>query len=264
MFVIPADRLPAGFAERLEAPPAEPAPALPAATVVLLRDAVAGPEVLLLRRVQSAGFVPGAFVFPGGRVDLADADPALLDWCEGIDDTAPDLAAVFRVAAIRETFEETGVLLAVGDVVAGSELEFWRERLLSGEAGLLEVAESLGVRFALDALVHCAHWITPEIEPRRYDTHFFLARLPEGVEVRVDPREMSAAVWLTPARALELFRSGELPLVFPTAATLESLIGFGTVGEALAAFRGRAIRPILPRLVRTAAGVGIVVEPPAE
>lgn len=263
MFVIPADRLPAGFAERLDAPPAEPAPALPAATVVLLRDAATGPEVLLLRRVHSAGFVPGAFVFPGGRVDLADADPGLLGWCDGMAGEGEFPAVEFRLAAIRETFEETGVLLArsvAGDTLDTSKLERWREALLAGEAELLELAESLGVRFALERLVPCAHWITPVVERRRYDTHFFLTRVPEGVEVRVDPREMSAAVWLTPARALELFRSGELPLVFPTVATLESLDGYGTAEEALAAFRGRSIKPILPRLVRTEAGVGIVVD----
>lgn len=265
MFIIPAERLPAGFAERIDVPPSDPAPARPAATVVLLRDAAVGPEVLLLQRLRTAGFVPGAYVFPGGRVDPADDSPALLAWCDGVAVAGP--APMFRLAALRETFEETGVLLAragsgrevlamAGDPALGS----WREALLGGEAGLLEVAASLGVRFALDELVPCAHWITPLAESRRYDTHFFLARLPEGVAVEVDPREMAAAVWLTPARALELFEAGELPLVFPTVATLESLIGYGTAAEALAGFRGRPITPILPRLVRTAAGVGIVIE----
>lgn len=265
MFMIPADRLPAGFAERVDAPPADPAPALPAATVVLLRDASCGPEVLLLQRLRSAGFVPGAYVFPGGRVDPADASPALLAWCDGVEGTGP--ASMFRLAALRETFEETGVLLAragsgseVRAVTGDPALARWREALLRGEAVLLEVVESLGARFALDELVPCAHWITPLAEPRRYDTHFFLARIPAGVEVEIDPREMAAAVWLTPARALERFQAGELPLVFPTVATLESLTGYGTAEEALAGFRGRTITPILPRLVRTAAGVGIVVE----
>lgn len=266
MFMIPAERLPAGFAERLEAPLAEPAPARPAATVVLLRDTASGPEVLLLKRLRSAGFVPGAYVFPGGRVDLADADPRLLELVDGLDPAASPEPS-YWLAALRETFEEAGVLLArdgegrvVADAVADPRLGHWREALLSGEATLLEAVASLGVRLAFDDVVACAHWITPLAEPRRYDTHFFLARLPEGREVRPDPREMADAAWLSPAVALERFREGRLPLVFPTVATLESLVGYDSAAAALEAFRGRPVIPVLPRLVRTAEGVGIVID----
>lgn len=266
MFMIPAERLPPGFAERIEAPPADPVPARPAATAVLLRDSSAGPEVLLMKRLRTAGFVPGAYVFPGGRVDLADAEPGLLEWADGLGAEArPE--PMFWLAALRETFEEAGVLLArdeegrvVGDAAADPRLGRWREALLAGEATLLEVVEALGVRLALDDVVPCAHWITPLAEPRRYDTHFFLAHLPEGSEARLDPREMADAVWLSPAAALERFHDGRLPLVFPTVATLESLIGFDSVAAALAAFRARPVVPILPRLVRTAEGVGIVID----
>lgn len=266
MFMIPAERLPAGFAERLESPPADPAPARPAATVVLLRDTLAGPEVLLLKRLRTAGFVPGAYVFPGGRVDLADGDPTLLERVDGLV-REPSPEPMFWLAALRETFEEAGVLLArdgegraVADAVADPRLGHWREALLGGQATLLEAVAALGVRLALDEVVACAHWITPLAEPRRYDTHFFLARLPEGREVRPDPREMADAVWLSPAAALERFQAGRLPLVFPTVATLESLVGYDSVAAALAAFRGRPVVPILPRLVRTAGGVGIVID----
>jgi 8-oxo-dGTP pyrophosphatase MutT (NUDIX family) len=266
MFMIPAERLPAGFAEQLEAVPADPAPARPAATMVLLRDSAAGPEVLLMKRLRSAGFVPGAYVFPGGRVDLADAEPGLLGHTDGLGPkTVPE--PMFWLAALRETFEEAGVLLAregSGRAVAAAardpELGRWREALLEGEATLLEMAESLGVRLALEEVVACAHWITPLAEPRRYDTHFFLARLPEGGEVRPDPREMADALWLAPAVALERFHEGRLPMVFPTVSTLESLLGYGSVAAALAAFRGRPVRPVLPRLVRTAEGVGLVID----
>lgn len=266
MFMIPAERLPPGFAEQIEAPPADPVPARPAATTVLLRDSAAGPEVLLMKRLRSAGFVPGAFVFPGGRVDLADGDPALLLRADG-----PGTPLVpepsFWVAALRETFEETGVLLArdgsgrvVADAGRDPELGRWRDALLAGEATFLEVAESLGVKLALDEMVACAHWITPLVEPRRYDTHFFLAPLPEGREVWPDPREMAEAIWLSPAAALERFHEGRLPMVFPTVVTLESLMGFGSVAEALDSFRGRPVEPILPRLVRTDEGVAIVID----
>lgn len=271
MFVIPADRLPPGFAERIEAPPAEPAAARPAATVVLLRDGGAGPEVLLLRRHRASGFVPGAFVFPGGRVDAADADPRLAERADGLDGR-DEPGAAYWIAAAREAFEEAGVLLArdaagrpLPDAGRDATLAGWRDALLAGRVSLGGVLDALGARLALHDVVYCAHWITPVAEPRRYDTRFFLARLPDGCGVHIHDREVTEAAWLTPADALERFRAGRLPMVFPTVATLESLAPYAGVAEALAAFRGRPVSPVLPRLVRTAEGVGIVVDAePAE
>ncbi len=266
MFVIPTDRLPEGFAERIDDPPAEPPVPRPAATVVLLRDAEHGPEILLMRRHRSSGFVPGAFVFPGGRVDGADADPRLVERADGLGHPA-EPAAAYWMAAVREAFEEAGVLLArdaagrpVPDAGRGAALAEWREALLSDRATLHDVLAALDLRLALDDVVACAHWITPIVEPRRYDTRFFLARLPDGCDACIDEGEMTEAIWLTPAEALERFRAGKLPMVFPTVATIESLAPFASVREALSAFRGRPVEPILPRLVRTAEGVTIVVD----
>ncbi|HEX6939860.1 MAG TPA: NUDIX domain-containing protein [Longimicrobiales bacterium] len=266
MYVIPKDRLPEGFAERIDEPPADPAPTRPAATIVLLRDAAAGPEVLLLRRHRATGFVPGAFVFPGGRVDDADADPRLLDLADGLDARGgPE--PTYWIAAVREAFEEAGILLArdaeggiVPDAGRDARVAGWREALLAGRAALCDVVHEGGLRLDLGDVVYCAHWITPIVEPRRYDTRFFLARLPDGCDACVDAREMTDAVWLTPAEALRRFRAGRLPMVFPTVATLESLAPFRTVAAALDAFRGRPVAPILPRLVRTDEGVTIVVD----
>lgn len=266
MFVIPTDRLPPGFAERIETPPAEPATPRAAATAVLLRDGAAGPEALLLQRHRGSGFVPGVFVFPGGRVDEADGDPRLLERTDGLAEAvAPEPA--YWMAAFREVFEETGVLLAqdalgrpAPDAAGDARLAEWREALLAERATLLELLEATGLRLAAGDVVYCAHWITPVAEPRRYDTRFFLARLPAGREALADPREMTGAVWLRPAEALERFRAGRLPMVFPTVVTLESLLEFRTVGEALEAFRRRPVEPVLPRLVRTAEGVGILVD----
>lgn len=266
VFVIPADRLPPGFAERIERPPAEPAVPVPAATVVLLRDGAVGPEALLMRRNRSSGFVPGAYVFPGGRVDEADTDARLLDAADGLAaDAEPEPA--FWTAAAREAFEETGVLLArdadgrpAPDTGADPGLAEARERLLADEITLLDVLHAAGLRLALRDVAYLAHWITPVAERRRYDTRFFLARWPAGRAVAYDPREMTDARWLAPADALDRFRAGELPMVFPTVRTLESLVGFDTVDAALDAVRGRAVEPILPRLVRTDDGVGIVVD----
>jgi len=253
-FVIPAERLPPGFAETIEERPDRPAEPRPAATIVLMRDGEAGPQALLLKRHRSSGFVPGAYVFPGGRIDAADADPAVLARAPGLPAQAqPD--AAYWVGAAREVFEETGVLL--GEARRPDALPSLRERLMNDEATMLDVLEAADARLDMGDLVHIAHWITPEVEPRRYDTHFFLAGLPDGAQVAIDVREMTDALWLEPARALAHFEAGRLPMVFPTVRTLADLAGYASVAEAMATLRGRTVRPILPRLVRRGGGVGI-------
>jgi 8-oxo-dGTP pyrophosphatase MutT (NUDIX family) len=261
--VIPLHRLPPGFAERLDDAAHDVAEPRPAATAVLIRDGAAAPELLLLKRHRAAGFVPGAYVFPGGRVDDADADPALLDVLGPVPRGAD---AAYWVAAVREVFEETGVLLAHSadgaacrDASADPALARWRESLLAGEATLLDVLQAERLRPDISRMVYCSHWITPVAEPKRYDTRFFVAGLPPGCTATIDEREMSDAVWLTAAGALARFQRGELPMVFPTVKTLQLLQPFGSVDEMLAAFRGSAVPAILPRLVRTKDGVGIVV-----
>jgi len=297
MYEIPEERLPPGFADTVEEPPIEPADARPAATVVLLRDGADGPEALLMRRHRNSGFVPGAWVFPGGRVDAADTDPALAEGCRGLP-ADPRPASSFWLAAIREAFEETGVLLArraprtdgsgspadagaaaggsaggsdgaaagdpagewVADASSDPDVEAVRRSLMDDQATLGDVVTRLDVTLDARPMVHAAHWVTPVVEPRRYDTHFFVAALPVGRAARPDPREMVDAVWLTPSAALDRFETGTLPMVFPTVKTLESLRGPASVAAVLDAFRDRAVERILPRLVRTATGVGIVVD----
>jgi 8-oxo-dGTP pyrophosphatase MutT (NUDIX family) len=241
------------------------AQARPAATAVLMRDGEYGLEVLLLRRSRTSGFVPGAYVFPGGRVDPADSDPRIFRDAAGALPREP--APEYWAAALREVFEETGVLLAadagggfVADAVSDAGLEGLRVSLLEDRVSLLEVLEQRSLRPALDRLVYVAHWITPEVEPRRFDTRFFLAALPPGRTTTFEPREMSDAIWLAPAAALERFAAGTLPMVFPTVRTLESVAGFENVDAAFDALRGRSVRPLLPRLVRTPEGVGLVLD----
>jgi 8-oxo-dGTP pyrophosphatase MutT (NUDIX family) len=264
---IPADRLPPGFAERIGNDAAEVALPHPAATTVLLRENDAGPEVLLMRRNRSAGFVPGAYVFPGGRVDPADAAPGLGRHGE------PPLASPptpYWIAALRELFEEAGVLLArsiTGEYAMDTRdaaVAALREALLQDRTSMLQVLAELEMRPAFDRMMPCAHWITPVAEPRRFDTQFFLAALPSGRSARADAREMSDALWLTAADALERFREGRLPMVFPTVRTLESIAPYRSVEAALEAFRGRTLTPVLPRLVRAEHGVALVVDEPQE
>lgn len=268
--VIPLDRLPPGFAERVDDPPEDVAPPRPAATVILVRDSAAGPELLLLKRLRSAGFVPGAWVFPGGRVDADDAAPDLVRLLRLLP-RGPDPA--YWMAGIREVFEETGVLLAnrnadhagdtpgrvSADLFADAQLDRWRNALLAGEATLLDVLRAIDAVPDVSGMVYCSHWITPVAEPKRYDTRFFLAALPAGAGVAVDQREMSDAVWLTPGEALHRFQQGSLPMVFPTVKTIQRLAAWDNVDALLAAFRVAEIPPLLPRLVRTADGIGIVV-----
>jgi 8-oxo-dGTP pyrophosphatase MutT (NUDIX family) len=266
MYEIPEERLPPGFAQTVEGPPATPVTARPAATIVLLRDGDGAADVLLMRRHQGSGFVPGAWVFPGGRVDPADSGPALHERIRGLR-SAPVPPAPFWTAAVRELFEETGVLLArdgagawAPDATESRRMAALRHDLMEGSATLLDVLESADLTLDLEGTVHAAHWITPVVERRRYDTHFFAAALPPGRTVSVDPREMTEAVWLRPGPALARFETGDLPMVFPTVKTLELLAGFGSAEHALGALGSREVRPILPRLVRTERGVGIVVD----
>lgn len=260
-FLIPYDRLPAGFAQSIDAPPAEPVTPAPAATVVLARDGADGLEVLLLRRHRASGFVPGAYVFPGGRVDAADADARAPARIDGLPvPLRPD--APYWIAGVREVFEETGVLLGhrAEDGSASAVLDEWRERLLGDETTLGEMLEQLDLRLDLRRMIELAHWITPVAEPRRYDTRFFLAAPLGGARVRIDEREMTDAQWLAPGEAVRRFRLGELPMVFPTVHTLELLAEFRTATQALEALRGARVKPLLPRLVRRADGVTIELE----
>lgn len=266
MFEIPEDRLPPGFAESLDDPPQRPAAPRPAATVVLLRDGDVDIEALLMRRHSRSGFVPGAWVFPGGRVDGADSAPPLYQRVAGLP-SSPEPESAFWTAALRELFEETGILMARGasgewsrDASSQGSIESMRCALMDDEVTMMDVLEELDLTLDATGMVHIAHWVTPVVEPRRYDTHFFVAVLPPERTAAADPREMSEAAWLAPTDALERFEGGELPMVFPTVHTLQTLRAFRSTEDVLGSFRDRRVERILPRLVRTASGVAIVID----
>ncbi len=276
-FVIPFDDLPEGFARSLEEPVSRPVTPRPAATIVLLRDAAPGMEVLLMRRSRKSGFVPGAYVFPGGRVDRTDAEPAVLELltdltresaAERLDLPDADPPAIaYYLAALREAFEETGIL--VGELPDGSppptaardpRVDAVREELMQDRIGFAEALRALECRVDGDAVEYIAHWITPRAEPRRYDTRFFAARVPGDATPIVDPREMTDALWLTPGTALDRLDAGELPMVFPTIKTIEQLAAYETVESALHAIGRQEVRTILPTLVVTPTGVALEIE----
>lgn len=277
-FVIPFDRLPERFAESIAHPPATPVPTRPAATIVLLRDGHSGPEVLLLRRTRSSGFVPGAYVFPGGRVDREDASPEVVAHLDGLDAEGaarrlelPDAdppALAFYLAALREAFEETGILVgrdsqgtAPPTAQEDPAVDALRDDLMEDRVTFAQTLERLGCRLDGAAVEYLAHWITPEPEPRRYDTRFFAAKVRVGAHAIIDPREMTDAVWLTPDDALRRNHEGTLPMVFPTIRTLEDLGGFPSVDAILADLGSRTIPAILPRLVVTPTGIGLEIDP---
>ena len=267
---IPAHRLPSGFVETVGRAPERPATPRPAATVVLLRDHREGPQVLLLRRNRTAGFVPRAWVFPGGRVDAADGDDALAARWLGLgrDEAARRLglargadppAIAYYGAAVREAIEETGLWPAVA-TSGGVEPDAAgraRERLLGEGVALANVLGTLDAHLDGTALEYIAHWVTPVAEPRRYETRFFAARVSRTANAVHDEREMTGSAWLSPKAALERHRDGRLAMIFPTIRTLEDLRDFRTVADLLAHFRGRDIPRLQPEIVRTSTGVAL-------
>lgn len=274
VFLIPSEHLPPGFAEKVDDPALIPAPPRPAATVVLLRDAEGGPEALLLRRHKRSGFAADAWVFPGGGVDKADRDegtadhmdgPTPAEWAArlGLDDASE--AQGYVVAAIREAFEETGILLARPDPEGPTQIDdpegmaVARRALLNDVVKLRDVAVGNGLRLAGDTLIYIAHWITPEPEPRRYDTRFFAARAPDDAVCDVHDLEMTDSVWLPPAEAVARFRDGQMKLLPPTVRTLEQLSGFATFDALRASLADAEVPAILPRMRRDPDGVAIVV-----
>ncbi|QGZ49672.1 NUDIX hydrolase [Streptomyces sp. QHH-9511] len=234
-------------------------PATPkrAATVLLLRDAAEGPSVHMLRRRASMAFAGGAYAYPGGGVDPRDehpvrwAGPSLAVWAErlGVPDHAQAQAIV--CAAVRETYEEAGVLLAgetadsvVGDTT-GDDWEEDREALVARELSFADFLDRRGLALRSDLLGAWARWITPEFEPRRYDTWFFVAALPAGQRTRNASTEADRTVWIRPAEAAAGYDRGELTMMPPTISTLRGLERFGSAAEALAASVEQDLTPVL-------------------
>lgn len=232
-----------------------------AATVLLLRDAADGVEVYLLRRVRGMPFAGGMTAYPGGGVDPRDADvdvgwtgPPPADWAHAFGCPEP-LARALVCAAVRETFEESGVLLAAppdGEVVVADD-ETWeghRRALLAREISLAGLLAATDLRLRADLLRPWAHWVTPPGESRRYDTRFFAAALPADVSPRDVSGEADEAVWISPAQALAELEQGTRPMLTPTRHTLAAVAEHATVAEVLAAApRGAVgtVRPVLER-----------------
>ena len=263
---------------------ARPVAARDAATILLVRDTAGaeGPalEVCMLRRHLDSDFVGGAYVFPGGKVDDDDRSAAAGDACAGRDDAwASDMLGVdsgglaFWVAALRECFEEAGVLLAyrephgpggvlieMADPEPRRRLAARRAELNAGAVGFLELLRAEGMRLAVDRVHYFSHWITPEPAPKRYDTRFFVAALPPGQVPVHDDHETVDTVWVRPADALARAAAGEFDLIFPTMKNLEAISRFTTSDELLAAAAAvERVPTVLPRVVADDRGFRILL-----
>ena len=244
-------------------------PAVPkeSATVILVRSHPADAwNVFLARRHSRSSFMAEAYVFPGGQIADADRDEKLqncISMPAGFDPRAllqddtlsPETAQSLFVCAIRETFEETGILLArtrdgsplnLTSEERNARFTAYRRELNAGRTTLGEMARLENLVFPLDALAPYAHWITPEFLPKRFSTRFFLAALPEDQSAATDQGELTDSLWARPDEVLRRYRSREIVLMPPTLKTLEELARYTCLNDLFAGTRGRAIYPILP------------------
>ena len=235
----------------------------PAATVLIVRDAPEL-EVLMVRRSAGMAFGASAWVFPGGKVAPADADPA---WDDLSDGSYDHYERSLRIAAAREVFEESGLLLATSsgnelDAEAFSTFDSHRAGVEAEPARFLSLVRDAGLRLTLDRLVPFAHWITPSFEPRRFDTHFFLVRAPASQIVRHDGREAVDHEWVAPETLLARRREGQAKLMFPTRLNLEVLARAASAADAEGQARVRTVVTVEPKVEDRADGKVLVI--PAE
>lgn len=232
-------------------------PPRPASTVVVVRDGGDGPEVFLMQRTLSASFMPGVHVFPGGAVDPADSDPS-----HGLDDQALSAmlkldsgGAAYVMAAIRECFEEAGLLLARAQDGSHARLpdlartQTLRQQLSRGELQLGQLLKDNDWSLAPDELAYLSHWITPVGAPKRFDTRFFIAIAPHGQEGSHDDEETIASLWIRPADALKRAASGEMKLAHATQSTLRELLDYSSAADIMAWAASPRSRPqLVPRV----------------
>ena len=236
-------------------------PARLASTMLLLREGAAGMEIFMVVRHHEIDFASGALVFPGGSVAPGDREIAsraeLWSGGEGID---PDLLAL-RIAGVRETFEECGVLLARpkgSQVLIGAErlraLDAFRADIEAGKLSFADFVAGENLVLALDLLVPFAHWITPTRMPKRFDTHFFLAVAPADQVAVHDGKEAVDSVWIGPQQSLDEAKSGRFKILFPTERNLIKLARSRTAADALARARTEPVVTVMPEMIKGANG----------
>lgn len=219
-----------------------------AATLVLVRDAASGDavEVFCVERNKKSGFLGGAIVFPGGKVDAADAAP---EWDAVVASPHDATLRAHAIAACRESLEEAGILPVCGGALDDAELATLRKQHAEGADALRAFLGERGLRLDLAALHVFARWVTPVAESRRYDTRFFVCVAPPGQSGAHDESETTASFWATPAEVLRRFEAGEVQLAPPTHRTLELMAACARAADVVALATGACLDPVCPRLV---------------
>lgn len=242
---------------------------IPAATILLVRDGN-GLEVLMVERHHEIDFASGALVFPGGKLAAEDSDPA---WADHVDGAYDDAERAFRIAAIREAFEESGLLLARTRAARGPRapfvgpllvepLEPLRPDINAGKVSFLKTIADAGLVLALDALTPYAHWITPKGMKKRFDTRFYIAAAPAEQEALCDGGETVDATWIAPGEALAACREKRRTIIFPTRLNIEMLNASSNARAAVEAAAQRKIVTVTPEIIRV--NEALMLQIPAE
>ena len=237
---------------------------IPAATIMLVRNGPEGLEVFMVVRHHQIDFASGALVFPGGKVDPRDTHESVrgrVDGAMGLD----DFEFAMRVAAIREAYEECGVLLARAegsdaliDAARLAALEPHRDALNKGEIGIGDMLAGERLRLAADLLTPFAHWITPNMMPKRFDTRFYVAMAPEDHLAVHDGSESVDSVWIRPADAVREAEEGKRTIIFPTRVNIQKLGRHADVADAIETARGARIVTVLPQVTKNDAGAPVL------
>jgi 8-oxo-dGTP pyrophosphatase MutT (NUDIX family) len=244
-------------------------PLKPAATVLLVRDCERNCdkiEVFMVVRHHQIDFASGALVFPGGKVDEGDMDPRLIDHLPE-SERGEDPLRAYKIASIRESFEEANILLArnreTGKLVTHKRLEDLAEKyrlpLQNGELPILDMVSTENLELATDLLGHFAHWITPTHMPKRFDTHFFIAKAPPHQLAAHDGEESVDSVWVGPQEVMEEADKGKYTVIFPTRMNVEALAKFGSCEEAVMDAHGTDTFTVLPEMEVTEEGKFLLI-----
>ena len=238
---------------------------IPASTVLIIRNGKNDIEVFMVVRHHQIDFASGALVFPGGKVDTKDIDPDIRDFIIPDQDYA-DEELSFRIAAIRESYEESGVLFANykedENLINNEKLEElhrWRDKFNNNETSMQEFAKKENLKFSTESLIPFAHWITPDLMPKRFDTRFYLAAVPDGHQGIHDGNESVDSLWISPKQAIKDCLSEKRTIIFPTRMNLEKLRNSKTVEEALSNARKQRIVTVIPKLEKTGDSVFLTI-----
>ena len=238
---------------------------IPASTVLIIRDGVSGLEVFMVVRHHQIDFAAGALVFPGGKVDKSDYDKKLNQHLYE-EETSDKENIAFKIAAIRECFEEANVLFAKNkngrEIITADELfklKKWRDAFVNDSTSMYEFASLENLLFSIDSLIPFSHWITPEKVPKRFDTRFYIAAAPKGHKGQHDGNESVDSIWINPQQALDDCLSGKRNIIFPTRLNLEQLNQSKTVAEAINNAKNSNIVTVTPLIEKLDEGIFITI-----